>query len=208
MTLIQERTRAAVLTLAVMGLVLSLLPIFYLHMTAAGEINPISEVVSDYIFVDGGAGLLALGSLTLAAASAALLLVLVARGVPRQEPAAWLLGLWSVGLVFVALFPTDPTGAPTTLSGAVHRYAGAVMFTSLPLAGWLLSRRNIPSSTVRRLSVAAGIASVAFMLVHVSVVQQGTSLVLLGLFERALFVLLYGLLFAVAAAVATRGVAP
>ncbi|MBW4720912.1 DUF998 domain-containing protein [Saccharothrix obliqua] len=197
---IQEKKPAAVLPLAVAGLVLSLFPIVYLHVVSVGQLSPITHTISDYIFVANGSGLLAVTALSLAAASVALLAVLVRRGLlPRRGPVSLLMGLWAGGLAVAAVFPTDPTGAPTSFSGAVHRYAGAVMFASLPLAGWLISRRFISSTPVRRFSVAAGITSVAFMASHVTLTYEGTAL--LGLFERVLFALLYGLLFALAAAV-------
>jgi Protein of unknown function (DUF998) len=196
---IRGERRAAVVPLAVAGLVLSLFPIVYLHVASVGELSPISHTISDYIFVANGTGLLATTALSLAAASVALLLALFARGLPRRGPVAWLIGLWAAGLAVAAVFPTDPTGTPTSFSGAVHRYAGAVMFVSLPLAGWLISRRFISSTPVRRFSVAAGITSLAFMLSHVSLVHENA--VLLGLFERVLFALLYGLLFTLALAV-------
>ncbi|NUT94761.1 MAG: DUF998 domain-containing protein [Saccharothrix sp.] len=202
MTVIRGKRRAAVLPLAVAGLVLSLCPIVYLHVVAVGQLSPLSHTISDYIFVDNGSGMLAVTALSLAAASVGLLVVLVRRGLPRRGPVALLLGLWAAGLTVATVFPTDPTGTPTSFSGAVHRYAGAVMFTSLPLAGWLISRRFIPSTPVRRFSVAAGITSVAFMVSHVSLTYDGQ--VLLGLFERVLFALLYGLLFALAAAVSRQ----
>ncbi|RKT56333.1 DUF998 domain-containing protein [Saccharothrix australiensis] len=199
MTEIRGERRAAALPLAVAGLVLSLFPIVYLHVASVGELSPISHTISDYIFVAHGSGLLAVTALSLAAASAVLLAVLVRRGLPRRGPVTVLMGLWVGGLTVAAVFPTDPTGTPTSFSGAVHRYAGAVMFASLPLAGWLISRRFISSTAVRRFSVAAGLTSCAFMVSHVTLSYEGA--VLLGLFERVLFLMLYGLLFALAAAV-------
>ncbi|ONI90284.1 hypothetical protein ALI22I_13300 [Saccharothrix sp. ALI-22-I] len=203
---IRGKSRAAVLPPAVVGLVLSLFPIVYLHVASVGELSPITHTISDYIFVDNGSGLLAVTALSLAAASVGLLVSLIRSGLPRRGPVAVLMGLWSAGLAVVAVFPTDPVGAPTSFSGAVHRYAGAVMFASLPLAGWLISRTFIRSTTVRRFSVAAGITSVAFMLSHAAVVYPGGGAVVLGLFERVLFALLYCVLFALAAAVLRREV--
>ncbi|MEV8444030.1 DUF998 domain-containing protein [Actinosynnema sp. NPDC051121] len=200
---IRGKSRTAVLPPTVVGLVLSLFPIVYLHVASVGELSPIAHTISDYIFVDNGAGLLAVTSLTLAAASLGLLVALIRAGLPRRGPVAVLMGLWSAGLAVAAVFPTDPTGTPTTFSGAVHRYAGAVMFACLPLAGWLISRTFISSTALRRISIAAGITSVAFMLSHVSAAHPG-GVVVLGLFERVLFALLYGLLFALASAVLRR----
>lgn len=201
MTEIRAKRQALLAPLAVASIVLSLFPIVYLHVASVGQLSPISHTISDYIFVRNGTGLLAVTALSLAAGSVVLLIALFRAGLPRRGLVAVLLALWSAGLAIATFFPTDPTGTPTSFSGAVHRYAGAVMFVSLPLAGWLISRRFIPSTTVRRLSFASGIASVVFLLAHVSVVFPGNGAVLLGLVERVLFAILYGLLFALAAAV-------
>ncbi|MFC6094119.1 DUF998 domain-containing protein [Saccharothrix lopnurensis] len=206
MALIGGKSGAPALPLTVVGLIGSLLPVGYLHVVSVGKLSPVRHTVSDYIFVDGGSVLLGAAALLLSAASVGLLVVLVRSGLPRRGPVSWLLGLWAAGLAVAAVFPTDPTGVPTSFSGAVHRYAGAVMFAALPLAGWLVSRTFTANTAVRRFSVAAGITSVAFMLSHVALVRPDGGAVLLGLFERVLFVLLYGLLFALAAVAVRRGV--
>jgi hypothetical protein len=182
--------------LAVAGLVLSLFPIVHLHVASVGQLSPISDTISDYIFVDNGAVLLALTALSLAAASVVLLIGLLAAGLPRRGPAAVLLVLWSAGLTIATVFPTDPIGAPTSFSGVVHRCAGVVMFVSLPLAGRLISHTFTISPAVRRLSVAGGVTSFAFLLSHVF---PGNGVDVRGLVERVLFAILYGLLFALSA---------
>ncbi|WNV84276.1 DUF998 domain-containing protein [Umezawaea sp. Da 62-37] len=200
MEVIRGKRRAVLAPLAVASLVLSLFPIVYLHVASAGQISPISHTISDYIFVANGTGLLAVTALSLAAGSVVLLMALFGAGLPRRGPITVLVGLWSAGLTAATVFPTDPTGTPTTFPGAVHRYAGAIMFVSLPLAGLLISRRFIPSTTVRNLAFASGITSFLFLLSHVPVVFPGNGALLLGLAERILFAVLYGLLFALAAA--------
>ncbi|GGP62044.1 hypothetical protein GCM10010185_38000 [Saccharothrix coeruleofusca] len=176
----------------------SLFPIVYLHFTSADVMNPIRHTVSDYTAVPDGTALLAVAALSLAVGSLVLRTRLVAAGLPRWGAAAVLIDLWAAALVVAAVFPTDPIGTPTSPSGLVHRYAGAVMFASLPLAGWLISRRFLPSPVVRRFSVAAVGTSGAFLLSHLALVAPGNDAVLLGLFERVLFAVLYGLLFALA----------
>lgn len=174
----------------VTGLAVSLFPVVYLHVVSVGQVSPIRHTISDYVYVDGGTGLLAVTALTLAGAST--LLVLALRNISRS--AAWLVGLWSAGLTVATIFPTDPSGVPTSVSGLVHRYAGAVMFVSLPLAGWLISR-SYPK--LRGVAIASGAASGAFLLSHVSIDGFAAR----GLAERVLFAVLYGLLFALAAQV-------
>ncbi|MGI5506705.1 DUF998 domain-containing protein [Lentzea sp. CA-135723] len=174
--------------LVVGGLVFSLVPILYLHVMSAGQLNPISDVISDYVFVDNGTGWLAATSLSLAAVSA--LLAVNLRGVGRS--AQWLIGIWSAGLTVATIFPTDPTGAPTSMSGYIHRYAGAVMFVALPAAGVLIARQ-FPA--LLGIATTATISSAAFLVSHVSF----SGFEARGLTERVLFASLYVLLFAIAA---------
>lgn len=174
--------------LVVGGLALSLVPIFYLHVVSAGQLNPVTDVISDYVFVRGGTGWLAVTSLSLAAVSAVLAFSL--RGVGRS--AQWLMGVWSAGLTVSTIFPTDPTGAPTSMSGYVHRYAGAVMFVALPAAGILIARK-FPA--LLGIALTASVSSAAFLVSHVSFAGFEAR----GLTERVLFAALYGLLFTIAA---------
>ncbi|SDG83395.1 Protein of unknown function [Lentzea fradiae] len=169
------------------GLVLSLVPVLYLHVVSADELNPVTDVISDYVFVRNGTKWLAVASLSLAAVSG--LLGWRLRHVPG--PARWLIAGWTVGLAVATVFPTDPTGEPTTLSGHVHRYAAGVMFVCLPAAGLLIARQ-FPA--LRTVAVTAGVSSVAFLVSHVSF--EGFTV--RGLAERLLFVALYVLLFAIA----------
>ncbi|WP_084144851.1 DUF998 domain-containing protein [Amycolatopsis jejuensis] len=196
-TLIPRKDLATAPALAGAGLVLSLLPIAVLHLVAAGAVSPVRDVISDYVFAPGGVALLAFSSLGLAGASLVLRSGLVARGLPKRGPEAVLLTLWAAGLVVATFFPTDPTGIPTSFSGAVHRYAGLAMFVCLPLAGWLLGRRYPAATAVRHLSAASGAASFAFLLAHAPLLEQSVP-AFLGLFERVLFALLYAQLFAIA----------
>ncbi|SDH20637.1 Protein of unknown function [Lentzea fradiae] len=170
------------------GLAFSLVPIFYLHVVSAGELNPVSDVISDYVFVAQGTGWLAATSLSLAAVSA--LLAVNLRGVGRS--AQWLIGVWAAGLTVATIFPTDPTGTPTTVSGYVHRYAGAVMFVALPAAGLLIARKFPDLFGV---AITSAVSSAAFLVSHVSFMGFEVR----GLTERLLFASLYGLLFAIAA---------
>ncbi|MFS8103986.1 DUF998 domain-containing protein [Lentzea alba] len=176
--------------LVVGGLVFSLVPIFYLHVVSAGQLNPITDVISDYVFVRNGTGWLAATSLTLAIVSAVLAVSM--RGVGRS--AQWLMGTWAAGLTVATIFPTDPTGDPTSISGYIHRYAGAVMFVALPAAGLLIARR-FPA--LLGIAITASVSSAAFLVSHVSFGEFSAR----GLTERVLFASLYGLLFAIAAQV-------
>jgi hypothetical protein len=169
------------------GLVLSLVPILHLHVVSADQLDPVVDVISDYVFVRDGAGWLAAAALTLAATSG----VLAWRLSHVTGWARWLLTAWAAGLTVATIFPTDPAGEATSFSGHVHRCAAAVMFVCLPAAGLLIARR-FPVLT--GIAVTATASSAAFLASHVS---SGGSTVR-GLTERLLFATLYGLLFAVA----------
>ncbi|WP_245573160.1 DUF998 domain-containing protein [Amycolatopsis benzoatilytica] len=198
MTLLTRNARAATPALAVLALGFSLVPIVLLHLLTIETMNPVRDVISDYVFPDGGAVLLGCASLSLAAASLLARQVLLANGLPRLSLESVLLALWAAGLVVATFFPTDPTRFESSFSGAVHRYAGATMFVSLPLAGWLLARRYREATALRWLSLAAGIASFAFLLAHLPLLENSVP-EFLGLFERVLYALLYAELFALVA---------
>ncbi len=202
-TLITRKAKAAEPAIAAGALAFSLVPILLLHLVAAGTIDPVRDVISDYVFPPGGAVLLAAASLGLAGASLLVRHALLKQGLPKRSPESVLIALWAAGLVVATFFPTDPTGVETSFSGAVHRYAGAAMFVCLPLAGWLLARRRPEATAVRWLSLASGAASLAFLLAHAPLLEQSVP-EFLGLFERVLYALLYAQLFAVAATARTE----
>ncbi|MBB1154773.1 DUF998 domain-containing protein [Amycolatopsis sp. DR6-1] len=205
-TLITRKAKATAPAIAAGALAFSLVPILLLHLVAAGAIDPVRDVISDYVFPPGGAVLLAAASLGLAGASLLVRHALLKQGLPKRSPESVLIALWAAGLVIATFFPTDPTGVETSFSGAVHRYAGAAMFVCLPLAGWLLARRQPEAKAVRWLSLASGAASLAFLLAHAPLLEQSVP-EFLGLFERVLYALLYAQLFAVAAMARTEAAA-
>jgi hypothetical protein len=110
-----------------------------LHVTQAAAVDPVRQVISDYA-LSAGAGGFAVCVLTLAAGTGFLLAGLARAGLPVTRPVVALAGCWGAGLTLCAFFPTTPTGAPMTLSAEVHRYAGLVLFVSLPAAAGLLAR--------------------------------------------------------------------
>ncbi|MEU4806050.1 DUF998 domain-containing protein [Actinosynnema sp. NPDC023587] len=97
--------------------------------------------------------------LLLAAGSAAILAVLVRRGVARRASAGSLALLaWSAGLALVVVFPKHDWSVGPSASGTVHRVASLVAFLSLPVAATLLAR------PWRRHAVWGGYARRAFRL--------------------------------------------
>lgn len=107
-----------------------------LHVTQA--VDPVRQVISDYALSPAaGFGVCVL---TLAGGTGFLLVGLGKAGLPVSRPVVALAGCWSGGLTLCAFFPTIPTGAPMTLSAEIHRFAGLVLFLSLPAAAGLLAR--------------------------------------------------------------------
>jgi len=201
-TLLTRKAAAPKPALAGFVLGFSLVPIVLLHLVTLGTVNPVRDVISDYVFANGGAVLLAGASLSLAAASLLVWHALQANGLPAFSAESVLLALWVAALIAATFFPTDPTRFATSFSGAVHRYAGATMFVCLPLAGWLLARRR-DARVLRWLSAASGLASLAFLLAHAPLLENSVP-EFLGLFERVLYALLYAQLFAIVAKIEVR----
>lgn len=104
---------------------------------------PAQVLLSDYALVPGGMAPILVGMLALAGACLCL-----AYGLARQDPGRTaatrvLLLAGAGGLIMSAIFPTDPgTSQIGTLAGEIHRWSSAVVFTSLPMAGWMLARRT------------------------------------------------------------------
>lgn len=136
----------------------ALLTKVYLHTASVGELNPVSTTVSDLIFADGVGWLFEVSTALLAIASTALPIALARTRLPRGSLITAVLGLWSLGLIVAAVFPTDPLSAETiSLAGLIHRYAGATMYVCLPVAGWLvyLGSRSVESWDPSRKAVRA-----------------------------------------------------
>jgi hypothetical protein len=135
----QGRTAGSWAAAAIACFGLSVVTALVLHVTQAAAVDPVRQVISDYA-LSAGAGGFAVCVLTLAAGTGFLLAGLARAGLPVTRPVVALAGCWGAGLTLCAFFPTTPTGAPMTLSAEVHRYAGLVLFVSLPAAAGLLAR--------------------------------------------------------------------
>ncbi|MBX6386073.1 MAG: DUF998 domain-containing protein [Microbispora sp.] len=107
-----------------------------LHLV--GGLDPLTATISQYFYAPDG-WLLPV-SLTSIAVGSAVLAVRLFRLGRLDRHAALLVGMWSACLLLAAGFPTDPLGAPLSLSGNIHRYAAFVAFASLPVAGLLVAR--------------------------------------------------------------------
>ncbi|MEV0199863.1 DUF998 domain-containing protein [Nonomuraea sp. NPDC050691] len=140
---------------------------------------PAQPLLSDYALVPGGTIPVLGGMLALAGACVFLAYGLAARAPSRSAAARVLLVAASGGLMLGAVFPTDPSAAEiSSMAGEIHRWASAVVFTALPVAGWVLARdasapRRHPQSSgsprwnaVRALSVTSALVLAAFLAAH------------------------------------------
>ncbi|NUR89275.1 MAG: DUF998 domain-containing protein [Nonomuraea sp.] len=151
-------------------------------VTAAGALGyaqvslPEQPLISDYALVPGGLLPMLIGTLALAAACLSLAYGLAAREPARTAATRVLLLAGAAGLMLTALFPTDPgMSSISTLSGEVHRWSAALVFTALPVAGWTLARGRAAAvrwSAVKALSVTSGLTLAAYLAAHPATVTS------------------------------------
>ncbi|MHA6630172.1 DUF998 domain-containing protein [Pseudonocardia sichuanensis] len=172
----------------------ALLPLGLLHLSGSGSIDPMTDVISDYVFLPGGYALLGAAALGLAVACLAIAAGLRRAGLPAPQVPAALFVSAAVALVLVAVFPTHPAGTTPGLVSTVHRAAGGWVFAVLPLASWLVARRAraVPAwapaaPALSRGAGVAGVISTFFVLNHVPIVIAGSPVFpLIGGVQRVL----------------------
>lgn len=156
--------------IALVGAIASVPPITMLHLNTVDGVEPAGWTISDYV-VNLPYGIPLFGMTTAALAVGGLAL---ARGLAGGGPGArmlqTLLAVWAVALLVAAIFPTNLRGTPQNVSSNVHLIAGAVVFAVLPLAGWLLARRQRNqfgrsglSSVLAAVAVVSGLLSTALI---------------------------------------------
>ncbi|MEU7836778.1 DUF998 domain-containing protein [Nonomuraea sp. NPDC049129] len=131
---------------------------------------PGQPLLSDYALIPGGMAPVLIGMLALAGSCLSLAYALATREPARSAAARVLLLAATAGLMLSAVFPTDPGNAAVgSLAGEIHRWSSAVIFTTLPVAGWTLARGRAPLpkwNRVRALSVTSVVALVAYLAAH------------------------------------------
>ncbi|RZU73236.1 uncharacterized protein DUF998 [Micromonospora kangleipakensis] len=210
--------------LALGGIALAAVLALIGHLEVNDDLNPWSLTVSDFAVSDRG-GVIDVAMAVLAAATAVLVPVLRAPGLPGRphrapgpagtaEPSApagpgassgrlvaVLLWAWTAGLVVSALVPTNEPGLPMDTAAYLHRYASVVAFLALPPAGWLLAGRlgGHGASWLRALALT----SLALAGAMVWSAYPGDR-VLIGLAERLLILAEVGVLAVVAVSLIRR----
>jgi hypothetical protein len=188
------------------GIGVAMVAMLVLHLLAVGRLDPITTTVSDYVSLPGGSVLLAMATLAIAVASAAVAVGLWRAGLPGP---VWLHGLGCVGLVASIAFPTNVIGAAVSLDTVLHRYAAGLFFVSVPIAA-VYTLRLLPSRAVGWLTALSLLAGFGFLVSHIPLVLPGfpgahlvADLVPRGIAERVLLgadlALLGGLALRVAA---------
>jgi hypothetical protein len=157
----------------------------YLTATLGRQVDPITDPVSDYELHGAGGPLFVVAALLLLGGGLAVLAAIGHAGLPHGRAVRVLFGLWGAGVTIVAVFPCNRSALDPTVSGEIHRFGGAVLFTCLPIACWLLARslRGNPqwsnaAARIRWFAVAGLVTAVAFG------VSQFVSWLPLGLLER------------------------
>jgi hypothetical protein len=171
---------------------------------------PARPLISDYALVPGGLLPVVIGMLALAAACLSLAYGLAA-GEPGRTAATRVLLLAAAGgLMLSAMFPTDAS-VIKSVSGEIHRWAAAVVFTTLPVAGWSLARgrATLPRwNAVKALSVTSVLTLGVYLAAHPASFTSpwigGESYY--GLLERALVLAEIGLIAAMTLAFRQRQV--
>ncbi|WP_431728720.1 DUF998 domain-containing protein [Verrucosispora sp. TAA-831] len=168
------------------------------------DLDPLSLTVSDYAVSESG-GAIHLAMLTLAVASAGLVLGLRRSGAPtgtgrgRLGTAQVLLAAWAGGLLLAGLVPTNPPGTEMGTAAYVHRYASVVAFLALPLAGWLIATQLPATARTARWLRALTITSLLLAAAMVWSAYPGDR-AYYGLIERALILAEVALLTVLATA--------
>jgi Protein of unknown function (DUF998) len=163
------------------SVIVALLPLGFLHMSSIGSLDPLTAVISDYVFVPGGYALLGAAAISLAVGCVAIGTGLRRAGLPAARVPAALFVSAAVALVLVAVFPTHTPGTTPGLVSTVHRAAGGWAFAALPLAAWLVAVRSRSATPWQPAAVplawaagTAGAVSAFFLLNHVPIVITGS----------------------------------
>ncbi|MED7926725.1 DUF998 domain-containing protein [Nonomuraea sp. LP-02] len=173
---------------------------------------PAQPLISDYALVAGGLVPVLVGMLALAGACLSLAYGLVVADPARTAATRVLLLAGAAGLMLSAVFPTDPGSSQVgTLAGEIHRWAAAVVFTSLPVAGWTFARGRAGAArwnAVRAMSVTAALTLAAYLAAHPATVTSPliNGVAYYGPLERAVVLAEMVLLVTMAVAAASRRV--
>ncbi|MEU8363048.1 DUF998 domain-containing protein [Nonomuraea sp. NPDC048882] len=168
---------------------------------------PDQTLLSDYALLSGGLAPVLIGMLALAGACLSLAYGLAIVDPARTAATRVLLLAGAFGLMMSGIFPTDPgTSQVGSLSGEIHRWSSAIVFTSLPVAGWVLARGRSAAprwNAVRAMSVASGVTLAIYLAAHPATITSAliNGGAYYGLLERGMVLAEMALLMAMALAI-------
>jgi hypothetical membrane protein len=89
--------------------------------------------------------------------------------VSRYRSGFYLLGMWSVGALLLAVFPTDVPSTPVSWHGAIHLIVAVIAFIGGGFGALMISVRMNGEvfRVARRFALPMGVLSVVFLLVEV-----------------------------------------
>ncbi|MFI6319512.1 DUF998 domain-containing protein [Nonomuraea sp. NPDC050556] len=191
----------------VVSTVVAIVSLGYVHVAL-----PAQTLISDYALVSGGLAPVMLGMLALGAGCVFLAYGLAVREPSRSAATRVLLVFAAAGLMLSAVFPTDPGTGVGSLAGEIHRWGSAVVFTALPVAGWVLARGRTAAPRwhlVRSLSLTSALTLGLYLAAHPASITSGLigGVAYYGLLERGLVVAEI-VLVAVMAVAASREAVP
>ncbi|OKI63995.1 DUF998 domain-containing protein [Micromonospora sp. CB01531] len=158
------------------------LVLFALLHVLATRLSPVTDTISDYALSPDG-WIFDTAALVLAGGSVCLLGPLLRRQAAVPLATACY-ACWCLGLVVLTVFPRDPVGAPTTVTGEIHKWASVTALLSLPLGALLTARRRCGpgARVVAMTAVACLVALVPFVSAYLA---SSPLKPYLGLIERA-----------------------
>ena len=173
-------------SVSIAGLLTAVVATVIGHIGLGPGYDPLKLTISDYALSNRGVTI-EIAMVALAFGAPALIAGLRAVGVAIRGLPAFLLSIWSLGLLVAAIIPTDPPGLETMSTAAlVHRYTSVAAFVALPIAAAVIASR-FPGmgrrmvAAVRRLCIgcAVGVALLWY-------VAFPGGRVMMGLVERSL----------------------
>jgi hypothetical protein len=169
--------------ISISGLILFLIIVMCLHFLRPDK-NMLSCFVSEYA-VGKNSWLMTIAFYALSLASTLLLF-----GLSLQVNSSFIckitLGLFSIGILFAGVFPTDVPGFAQTTAGFIHGFAALIALLSLGISiiAWGISfKNNHEFKKFARPSVLWGLTSLILLIIFI-----GSPIGLRGLTQRLLLV--------------------
>lgn len=150
------------------GLILFVVIVCLLHFLRADK-NPLSCFVSEYA-VGNYSWLMTIAFYSLAFAATLLLRGLLLN-ITSSKTSKITLSIFCVGMLLVAIFPTDIPGAVPTVRGLIHGFAALIALTSLGISmiAWgIVFKKNNTLKKLATPSIFYGLVSLVLLIIFVA----------------------------------------